>query len=193
MNKKWITGIIVVICCLMFYQVLKFQYNRLVSLDQEVKEKWSQVENVLQRQADLIPNLVATVKGYARHEKELFIEVTNARAGLLSAKTVEEKSSAAETFEKALSRLLLVVENYPQLRASENFLHLQDELAGTENRIAVERKRYNDAVRKYNRIARSFPVIIFVHTFGFDSEKPYFQAETGSFEKPSVNFDENKS
>ncbi|HOJ31032.1 MAG TPA: LemA family protein [bacterium] len=188
MKKNWIIAIIVIVLCLIFYQVLKFQYNRLIALDQKVKQSWAQVENVLQRRADLIPNLVATVKGYAKHEKELFIEVTNARSSLLAAKTVEEKSRASGDFEKAISKLLLVVENYPQLRASENFLRLQDELAGTENRIAVERKKYNDAVNDYNRIAKSFPVLLFVHTFGFDTEKPYFQAESGSSQKPEVKF-----
>ncbi len=187
-RRKMLIILAVLIFCFVFYQAVKFQYNRLVFLDQKVKESWAQVENVLQRRADLIPNLIATVKGYAKHEKNVFIEVTNARAALLKAKTVEEKSISADNFEIALARLLLVVENYPQLRASENFLNLQDELAGTENRIAVERKRYNEAVNNYNRIAKSFPVILFVKSFGFVSEKPYFQAEKSASTRSKVKF-----
>lgn len=186
MKKNWILLIIVLVFCFIFYQALKFQYNRLVELDQKVKESWAQVENVLQRRADLIPNLVSIVKGYAKHEKELFIEVTNARATLIKAQTIKEKQNALSNFENAISKLLLVVENYPTLKANENFIRLQDELAGTENRIAVERKRYNEAVNRYNRIAKSFPAFLFVRVFGFDTEKPYFQSE--SSEKPIVNF-----
>jgi len=188
MKRNRLIIIIVVVLCLIFYQVLKFQYNRLVALEQKVKQSWAQVENVLQRRADLVPNLVMIVKGYAKHEKELFIDVTNARVSLLSARTVEEKSRASTDLEKTLGKLLLVVENYPQLKASANFLNLQDELAGTENRIAVERKRYNEAVNDYNRIAGSFPVLLFVRTFGFDSKKPYFQAESTSSQRPDIKF-----
>ncbi|MCM8822651.1 MAG: LemA family protein [Candidatus Omnitrophica bacterium] len=188
MKKKWIVTILVLLFFVIIYQALKFQYNRLIVLDQGVRQAWAQVENVIQRRADLIPNLVATVKGYAKHEKEVFIEVTNARSSLLNAKSVKEKEIASSSFEKALSRLLLVVENYPQLKAGENFLHLQDELAGTENRIAVERKRYNEAVNRYNRIAKSFPVMLFVRAFNLDTEKPYFQAEEESRKKIEVKF-----
>ncbi|MCM8764159.1 MAG: LemA family protein [Candidatus Omnitrophica bacterium] len=188
MKRKWIIAIAVILFFVVIYQALKFQYNRLIALDQGVRQAWAQVENVLQRRADLIPNLVAAVKGYAKHEREVFIEVTNARSSLLSAKTVKEKEQASSNFEKALSRLFLVVENYPQLKASVNFLNLQDELAGTENRIAVERKRYNEAVNKYNRIAKSFPVMLFVRAFNMDSEKPYFQAEKESRGKVEVKF-----
>jgi len=164
-------------------------YNRFVSLDVKTREAWAQVDNVLQRRADLIPNLVATVKGYAAHERSVFTEVTNARAGLLEARTVQEKSAASTQFEKALSRLLLVVENYPQLKASENFLRLQDELAGTENRIAVERMRYNEAVSAYNRAARGLPGRWLVGWFGFDAEKPFFEAAPAGRTPPSVSFE----
>jgi LemA protein len=165
-----------------------FQYNRLVFLDQKVKSAWAQVENVYQRRSDLIPNLVEVVKGYAKHEKELFISVTEARTKWQNAKSISEKEIAAGELDKVIGRLLLIVENYPQIKASENFLSLQDELAGTENRIAVERRRYNLAVEEYNRVAKSFPAFIFVRIFGFEKEKSYFQAEKGSQKPPAIKF-----
>jgi LemA protein len=165
-----------------------FQYNRLVFLDQKVKSAWAQVENVYQRRSDLIPNLVEVVKGYAKHEKELFISVTEARTKWQNAKSISEKETAAGELDKVIGRLLLIVENYPQIKASENFLSLQDELAGTENRIAVERRRYNLAVEEYNRVAKSFPAFIFIRIFGFEKEKSYFQAEKGSQKPPAIKF-----
>lgn len=167
---------------------LSFQYNRLVSLEQKVKSSWAQVENVYQRRNDLIPNLVEIVKGYAKHEKELFIQVTEARTKWQSAKTLKEKESAAGEIDKVIGRLLLVVENYPVLKANENFLSLQDELAGTENRITVERRRYNLAVEEYNRVAKAFPNFIFVKVFGFDREKEYFQGREGISQPPEIKF-----
>lgn len=167
---------------------LSFQYNRLVALDQKVKSSWAQVENVYQRRNDLIPNLVEVVKGYAKHEKELFIQVTEARTKWQNAKSISEKENAAGEIDRVIRRLLLVVENYPQIKASSNFLSLQDELAGTENRIAVERRRYNLAVEEYNRIAKSFPTFIFVRIFGFEKEKTYFQATTESQKAPEIKF-----
>ncbi len=189
MSRKiaWVVVVVLVIVLLLGY--VQYEYNRLVSLNQKVKESWSQVENVLQRRNDLIPNLVATVKGYAKHEKEIFIQVTEARSRLMNATTVKEKAQAASQLGAVLGRLLVVVENYPQLKANENFLRLQDELAGTENRIAVERKRYNESVNLYNRIARSFPTMLFVRWFGFDQEKPYFEATSGSERPPVVSFE----
>jgi len=184
-NLKFIVLPVVIIFILIIFV---FQYNRLVSLDQKVKSAWAQVENVYQRRNDLIPNLVEIVKGYAKHEKELFISVTEARTKWQNAKTVVEKEKVAREIDSIISRLLLIVENYPNLKASENFLSLQDELAGTENRISVERKRYNDAVEEYNRFARSFPGFIFVRIFGFDKEKSYFQATTGSSKPPEIKF-----
>ena len=164
-------------------------YNTFVGLDLKVSETWAQVENVLQRRADLIPNLVETVKGYAKHEKDVFIAVTEARAGVDRARTLDEKVAASSQLERALGRLLLVVENYPQLKANENFLRLQDELAGTENRIAVERMRYNKAVTAYNRLAKGFPGRMLVGPFGFERERPYFQAAEGAESPPKVSFE----
>jgi len=187
--KKWyIVPVLIIVLLVVVYQTFKFQYNRLVTIDQQVKESWSQVDNVLQRRNDLIPNLVETVKGYAKHEKELFIEVTEARSKWAGAKTLKEKEAAAKEISGVLGRLLLVVENYPQLKASENFLSLQDELAGTENRIAVERKRYNESVKLYNTVAKSFPTILFVNMFNFDTQKDYFQTAEESRTVPEVKF-----
>ena len=188
MKKGLITLSIVIVFLFGIFGYLKFQYNRLVQLDQKVKEAWAQVENVYQRRNDLIPNLVATVKGYAKHEKEVFLKVTEARTKWQNAKTVREKEIAAGEIESAISRLLLIVENYPELKANENFLALQDELAGTENRIAVERRRYNQAVREYNRIVKTFPTFLFARLFGFDIEKPYFKAVKGAEKPPEVKF-----
>jgi len=187
--KKWyILPVAAIILAGIIYQTFRFQYNRLVLLDQQVKEAWAQVDNVLQRRNDLIPNLAETVKGYAKHEKELFVDITNARSRWAGARTMEEKEGAANAVSETLGRLLLVVENYPQLKASDNFLSLQDELAGTENRISVERKRYNSAVNLYNSVAKSFPAMVFVNLFNFESEKEYFQAAEASGTPPSVSF-----
>ena len=188
MKRNVLIMVGIVVLFFILYQAIKFQYNRLVTLDQLTKEAWSQVENVLQRRNDLIPNLVATVKGYAKHEREVFLEVTRMRSQLLGAKTIGEKAVASDQLSGALGRLLLVVENYPQLKASENFLHLQDELAGTENRIAVERKRYNEAVREYNRAVKSIPIVFFIGTLHFEKEKSYFQATPESVTPPKVAF-----
>ena len=164
-------------------------YNGLVGIDQEVKQSWAQVDNQLQRRCDLIPNLVSTVKGYATHEKTIFENVAEARAKLAGAGTVSEKVAASNQMEGALSRLLLIVENYPDLKASTNFIALQDELAGTENRLSVARMRYNASVQKYNTKAKSIPVVFFVSTFGFDSEKAFFQVESETAKKaPKVEF-----
>ena len=131
--------------------------NRMVTKDEQVKSNWAQVDVVLQRRADLIPNLVATVKGYAAQEQTVFHDIANARSALLGAKTPTDKIAANGQLDGALGRMLLLVENYPQLKSNENFLRLQDELAGTENRIAVERKRYNDAIQDYNTLHRPVP------------------------------------
>jgi LemA protein len=187
MNKKWIPlaviGAIVVVLALGTVTCR----NSLVNREAEVDGAWAQVENVLQRRADLIPNLVETVKGFAAHEKEVITAVSDARAKLAGARGPEQAAAADRQLDTALSRLLVVVENYPQLKANENFTRLQDELAGTENRIATERKRYNDAVRDYNAAIRRFPTNLAAGTFGF-SAKQYFQAAEGAEKVPQVKF-----
>ncbi len=163
-------------------------YNSLITLSETVDTSWAQVENQYQRRADLIPNLVSTVKGYAAHEKELFTEITKLRSQWASATTKQGKIQAAQGLEGALSRLLLVAENYPQLRASENFLALQTQLEGTENRVAVERKRYNDAVRVYNIKIKRIPTNIVAGMFGYEKET-YFESEEGAEKVPEVSFE----
>jgi len=162
--------------------------NTLVSMNEAVKSAWSQVDIVLQRRADLIPNLVETVKGYAQQEQTVFGDIAKARSALLSAGTPQEKMAANGQLDGALGRLLVVVENYPQLKSNENFLRLQDELAGTENRIAVERKRYNDTLREYNTYVQQFPNSVFAGWAGFKANDAYFQASEGSRVAPKVNF-----
>jgi len=162
--------------------------NTLVAKNEGVKAAWSQVDIVLQRRADLIPNLVETVKGYAQQEQTVFGDIAKARSALLSAGTPQEKIAANGQLDGALGRLLLIVENYPQLKSNENFLRLQDELAGTENRIAVERKRYNDALQDYNTYVQQFPNSVFAGWAGFKPNNAYFAASEGSREAPKVNF-----
>jgi len=168
-KKKTLIVVVAVIVLLAIsaYSFFAGNYNKFVRLDQDVKSAWAQVENQLQRRFDLISNLVETVKGYAKHEKDVLIEVTNARAKVGGAGTVPDKIAANNELSGALSRLLLVVERYPDLKANQNFLALQDELAGTENRIAVERMRYNEAVKTYNRAIKSFPANQNAGMFGF--------------------------
>jgi LemA protein len=186
MSKTWIpiVGVLVII---VGYSACK--YNSMVNAEEEVEGAWAQVENTLQRRADLIPNLVETVKGFAAQEREVFSDVAEARSRLLGAQGPEAKAAANDGLSSALGRLLMISERYPELRSNQNFLQLQDELAGTENRIAVERKRYNDAVRGYNQAIRRFPGSIFAGMFGFD-KKQYFEAEAGAKEVPKVNFGE---
>jgi LemA protein len=178
---------IVVVFVLIFYASIKGTYNKLVTLDEGVKTAWAQVENQLQRRMDLIPNYVETVKGYAKHEREVFIEVTEARAKVGGAVTPSQQIEANTELSAALSRLLLVVERYPDLKANQNFIRLQDELAGTENRIAVERMRYNEAVREYNVYIRRFPTLILANMFGF-TRAPLFEAPEEAAKPPKVQF-----
>jgi len=169
------------------YSFFKGTYNTFVSLDEAVKGSWAQVENQLQRRYDLIPNLVETVKGYAKQEKDVLVEVTNARAKVGGAANVPDKISANNELSGALSRLLVVVERYPDLKSNQNFIRLQDELAGTENRIAVERKRYNDAVKTLNVAIRSFPANLLAGMFGFQVA-PFFEAPAAAKAVPQVKF-----
>jgi LemA protein len=162
--------------------------NELVTEREAVKAAWSQVDVVLQRRLDLIPNLVETVKGAATHEEKSIGEVTEARAAMMGAKTPQEKINANSQLDGALGRLMLVVENYPNLKANENFLRVQDELAGTENRIAVERRKYNEVVQKYNTDIELFPKNIAASLFGFQREDAYFKADTAAKEAPKVKF-----
>jgi LemA protein len=162
--------------------------NHLVTLDEQVKSNWAQVDVVLQRRADLIPNLVNTVKGFAAHEETVYADIANARAALLGAKTPSDKIAANGQLDGAIGRLLAISENYPQLKSNENFLRLQDELAGTENRIAVERKRYNDSIQAYNTYLRQFPNSIFARWAGFQPNNAYFQASETSRAVPKVEF-----
>ncbi|HOF05374.1 MAG TPA: LemA family protein [Syntrophales bacterium] len=188
-GKMILVGVLVALLLLAvsLYGFVKGNYNRFVSLDEGVKSAWAQVENQLQRRFDLIPNLVETVKGYAKQEKDVLVEVTNARAKVGGASTVPEKISANNELSGALSRLLVVVERYPELKSNANFLRLQDELAGTENRIAVERKRYNEAVKNYNVAIRSFPANILAGMFGFGSAA-FFEAPAAAKAPPQVKF-----
>ena len=164
------------------------QYNSLVTLNETITGRWSEVENQLQRRGDLIPNLVNTVKGYAKHEKEIFEDVAAARAQLAGARTVDEKIKANQQVDGALSRLLAIAENYPQLKADANFRQLQDELAGTENRIAVARNRYNEVVQSYNIATRRFPGNIIASIFNFTRKDVYFKAEEKAKASPQVQF-----
>ena len=162
--------------------------NQMVAKNETVKAAWSQVDVVLQRRADLIPNLVETVKGIARQEQTVFGDIAKARAALLSAGNPRDRIAANQQLDGALGRLLAVVENYPQLRSNENFLRLQDELAGTENRIAVERKRYNDAIQDYNVFISVFPNNVYAGWAGFKRNDAYFAATEGSRQVPKVDF-----
>ena len=182
-----VIGILALIVLLIFSQYVGVR-NTLVTKNEAVKAAWSQVDIVLQRRADLIPNLVETVKGYAKQEQTVFGDIANARARMLSAGSPQEKIAANQQLDGALGRLLLLTENYPQLKSNENFLRLQDELAGTENRIAVERKRYNDTLQDYNTYLQMFPHNIIAGWAGFKVNDAYFAASEGSRQVPKVDF-----
>ena len=162
--------------------------NRFVAADENVSSQWSEVDTQIQRRADLIPNLVNTVKGFAKHEIDVFTEVAEARAKLAGARSIPEKISANNNMDSALSRLLVVVENYPQLKSDKNFIALQDELSGTENRIAVARRNYNLALQNYNTMVRTFPGNIAASLFGFQKKSGYFEASESAKAVPQVNF-----
>lgn len=178
--------VLIILLAIPFFY-LKGTYNSLVTMDEGVKGAWAQVENQLQRRYDLIPNYVETVKGYAAHEKEVLMGVTEARAKVGGAGNVNEQIEANNELSAALSRLLLVVEQYPDLKASTNFIRLQDELAGTENRIAVERRRYNETVKNYNIQIRRFPTNIIAGMFGFE-KAAFFEVPQERQEAPVIRF-----
>jgi LemA protein len=196
MKKIWIIVIVVVVLGFLAYSSLKGTYNSMVTLSEKVDGQWAQVENVYQRRADLIPNLVEVVKGYAGHEKETLEGVINARAKAtsvnidannLNAQSMANFQQAQEGLSGALSRLMVVVEKYPDLKANQNFLELQAQLEGTENRITVERQKFNEETKGYNTFIKLFPKNMLAGMFGFES-KPYFSAQAGAETAPKVSF-----
>lgn len=193
-----IAAIVVIILAVIIIASISGNYNKMITFEENVKEKWSQVENVYQRRYDLIPNLVETVKGYAEHEQETFKAVTEARAKAGGTFNISEEvlndpamfqkfQQAQSSLGGALQRLMVVMERYPDLKANQNFLSLQDQLEGTENRIAVERKRFNEAARQFNTFIKRFPQVMLANMFGF-SEKQYFKSTEGAEEAPKVEF-----
>lgn len=186
--KKVLGPIAIIVVILVVLGVMLVpNYNKFVNLEENVDQTYAQVETQLQRRIDLIPNLVNTVKGYASHEKEVIKEISDARAKLSGASGPEEQAAADSELSNALGRLLVVVENYPDLKANQNFAQLMDELAGTENRISVARKDYNDVVADYNRQIKRFPGKIVASMFGFD-KKEYFKADAAANQAPEVDF-----
>jgi len=179
---------VLLILALAFGSTFFSRRNQMVTKKETIRANWSQVDVVLQRRADLIPNLVETVKGYAAHEQQIFNDLAKARAAMMGARTPAEGIAANQQIESALGRLLVVVENYPNLKANENFLRLQDELAGTENRIAVERRRYNEAVQDYNTYIQVFPNSLIASISGLQREDSYIQAPAEARQAPRVNF-----
>jgi LemA protein len=180
-------GIALLLALIAFFYV-KGIYNTIVSQDEAVDASWAQVENVLQRRYDLIPNLVNTVKGFATQEREVLTEVTALRSQWANAGSVAEKAQAATGLEAALGRLMVISERYPELKSNQNFLRLQDELAGTENRVAVERRRYNESVQAYNTTIRTFPAVLIANNMGFEKKDAYFDASDGAETAPVVDF-----
>jgi LemA protein len=191
MNKVWIVlGAIAAVIVLIAFSLVG-TYNRLVGLDQEVKAQWAQIDNQLKRRTDLIPNLVATVKGFAAQEKGIMSEIAQARAQLAGAKSPADAANADAALTGALSRLLVVVENYPNLKSDQNFRDLMYELSGTENRIAVARKDYNDAVKVYNLAVRTFPTNLIAPMFGF-TQADFFEVSDSDKQTPTVDFGTGK-
>jgi len=195
-KKSWIIIGIIVIAGILLYSSIKGTYNNMVTLDEGVTSQWAQVENVYQRRADLIPNLVATVKGYADHEQETLEGVIEARAKAtsvtidptnLNAASIQQFQAAQDGLSSALSKLMVVVERYPDLKANQNFMELQTQLERTENRIAIERRTFNSTAQNYNTFIRSFPKNIYASIFGFE-KKDYFSAQEGAEQAPQVEF-----
>ncbi len=189
MKKSLMVAIGIALVFVIFGGTCKAKYNHFVDTNENIDGAWAQVENVLQRRADLIPNLVKTVKGFATHEKEIFTAVAQARSKLIGAKgNPAEAAEANAAMSSALGRLLAISERYPDLKSNQTFVRLQDELAGTENRITVERKRYNDAVRAYNKYVKRFPNNLLASLFNFEA-RVYFEADQKVKAVPEVNFD----
>lgn len=195
-KKSWIIIGVIVIAGLLLYSSIKGTYNNMVSLDEGVTSQWAQVENVYQRRADLIPNLVATVKGYAEHEQETLEGVIEARSKAtsvtidptnLNPASIQQFQAAQDGLSSALSKLMVVVERYPDLKANQNFLELQTQLERTENRIAVERRSFNNSAQTYNTFIRTFPKNLYAGMFGFE-KKAYFSAQVGAEQAPKVEF-----
>ena len=187
MNMTRRTAVQIVAVALAALPLTGCSYNKFVSQEEAIKAQWAQVENQLQRRNDLIPNLVETTKGFAQHEESVYKDIADARSRLLAAKSPEETIAAANQQTSALGRLLAVVENYPQLKANEQFNRLMDELAGTENRLATERMRYNERVQEYNTQRRKFPTNVTAKMFGF-KEYPYWEVPAEAKQVPKVNF-----
>ena len=196
MKKSWIIIIVIVVIGFLTYSWFTGIYNSMVTLSESVDKQWADVESTYQRRADLIPNLVSTVKGYASHEKETLEGVINARAkatsttinaGNLTPEKIAAFQQAQDGLSSALSKLMVVVERYPDLKANQNFLELQAQLEGTENRISVERRKFNEAARTYNTYIRLFPKNMLANMFGFE-KKPYFEAQEGAETAPKVEF-----
>jgi len=191
MKPVWIVvGVIigaVVLAAVVVGGTFVSKWNQLVAMDTDIKAKWAQVENQLQRRADLIPNLVETVKGFAAQEKSILESIANARAKMAGAGSVQDRIAASNELSSALARLLVVVENYPNLKSDATFIRLMDELAGTENRLSVERKRYNDSVQVYNVAVRQFPGNLIASILGF-KEQPFFEAAPAARQAPQVKF-----
>jgi LemA protein len=196
MKKSWITLIVIAVVAIFIYSSVKGNYNKMVMMDEAVVSQWAQVENVYQRRADLIPNLVNTVKGYAAHESETLTGVIEARAkatsttidpGNLNAESIQAFQQAQGGLSSALSKLMVVVERYPDLKANQNFLELQSQLEGTENRITVERQKFNTSAQGYNTFIKIFPKNLYAKMFDFE-EKAYFKAQENANEAPKVEF-----
>lgn len=198
-NKKWVVAGIVILLVILLYSSIKGTYNNMVKKDEGVKAQWGNVETAYQRRLDLIPNLVSTVKGYANFEQQTLTQVIEARAKATSVninpdkldeQSLKQFQTAQGELSSALARLMVVVEQYPNLKANEQFLNLQAQLEGTENRIAVERRKFNELVQDYNSYIRSFPKNIWASIFGFE-KKGYFEAEAGAEKAPKVDFGTN--
>jgi len=192
MSKGCLAGLgvvgVLVLAALFVFGSFKSAQNQLVQKQEAVRSAWSQVDINLERRADLIPNLVETVKGYAKQETTVFGDIANARAGLLNAHTPQDKIAANNTLDGAFGRLLALTENYPELKSNEQFMRLQDELSGTENRIAVSRRAYNNTLQDYNTFVRSFPNSIWAGMLGFQPNNAYFEASAASRTVPNVKF-----